>query len=65
MIAQTVVNVFVKERLTQVEKGVIVNALRQDIESERESMRLNPGVAAYCERNIKFREELIAKVESL
>jgi hypothetical protein len=50
--------------LTTVEKSVIVSALNEQIISDRAQAKLNPAVAGYAERNIKFREELIAKVEN-
>jgi hypothetical protein len=51
-------------QLSQVEKSVIVTALQQDIVSDRKAAEDNPALAGYVERNVKFREELIAKLEA-
>lgn len=50
---------------SQVEKSVIVSALNEQIISDRAHAKANPALAGYAERNIKFREELIAKLETL
>jgi hypothetical protein len=50
---------------TPVEKQIIIDALNEQIESDRKIAKKNPGTAGYAARNIERREELIKKVESL
>lgn len=51
--------------LTEVEKAVAIAALHEDIQNQRKDIRNNPSLAPYVIRNIEFRENLIAKLETL
>jgi hypothetical protein len=49
-------------RLTEVEISVIITALQQDIMSDQKKAQEVPAVAGYIERNVQFRQALIAKL---
>lgn len=48
--------------LSVVEKAVVVSALNEQILSDRKAAEENPALAGYVERNIRFREGIIAKI---
>lgn len=51
------------DKLTTIEKAVILGALKLDIEQQTEDMM--PGTELYAVRTIDFRKELMEKVRRL
>ena len=49
--------------LNTIEKSVIITALQQDMEADKKAAAQNPALKGYVERNIRFRNELIVKLE--